>query len=333
MTSHQLPLPPAPSTASGALRRVGVELEFGGLALDAVVGIVSDFVGGEPEARGRYEQAVAGDPAGPWEIERDFAWLKELGRRTRDPNDPLSGLEEAGEELVRVASELLVPVEVVSPPLPMDRLGEVDTLIERLRRAGAVGTSGGVAYAFGLQINPELPDTGTDTLLGYFKAFLCLFDWLHKQAKVDLTRRLTPFIAPFPRAYVRRVVDPSYHPDLARLIDDYLADNPTRNRALDLLPVFLHLDEGRVRRVITDPRVKARPALHYRLPNCEIDHPGWGLAPLWADWLQVERLAARPERLREVCRAYAQFLDRPLGGLMDDWAEEVTRWIEPSSDH
>jgi hypothetical protein len=32
-------------------------------------------------------------------------------------------------------------------------------------------------------------------------------------------------------------------PDLDTLIDDYLEYNPTRNRALDFLPLFLHLDE------------------------------------------------------------------------------------------
>lgn len=334
MTSpnNALPFPPVPATHEGSLRRVGVELEFGGLDLESAVAVVAKHVGGSVEARGRYEQAVTGDPAGLWQVEIDSSWLKELGRRERDPEAPFASLEEASENLVRTASEWLVPVEVVGPPLPLDRLGEVNTLIADLHRAGAVGTTGGLVYAFGLQLNPEVPATDATTILRYLQAFLCLFDWLHRRAKVDFARRLTTFIAPFERAYVRRVVAPSYQPTLAALIDDYLAANPTRNRALDLLPLFAHLDAQRVRRVVTDPRVKPRPALHYRLPNCEIDRPDWDLRPVWEDWLQVEHLANDAPRLTAVCRAYTAFLERPFGGLIDDWAAEVTRWTKPAAD-
>jgi len=329
---QDLPLPPVPRRTDGALRRVGVELEFSGLTLESAVAVVLARFGGSVEAPGRYEQDVVGDPSGPWRVEIDSSWLKELGRRERDPDAPFADLEEAGENLVRTASEWLVPVEVVSPPLPLDRLGEVNVLIADLRRAGALGTTGGLVYAFGMQINPEVPATDAATLLRYLQAFLCLFEWLQRRARVDFARRLTTFVAPFERAYVRRVVAPDYRPDLAALIDDYLAANPTRNRALDLLPLFLHLDAERVRRVVSDPRVKPRPTLHYRLPNCEIDRPGWDLHPVWADWLQVEHLASDPARLAEVCRAYSDFLDRPLGGLIDDWAGEVSRWIQAEAD-
>ena len=78
---------------------------------------------------------------------------------------------------------------------------------------------------------------------------------------------------------------------------------------------------------LDDPRIKSRPALHYRLPNCEIDEPGWGLRHLWCDWLQVEHLAGDGERLDEVCRAYLAFLDRPIGRLVEDWAEQIEPWL------
>jgi hypothetical protein len=320
------------STASGAMRRIGVELELGGLQLDVAARIVARHVGGSLEERGRYERELIGDQAGPWEVELDFAWLKELGRRRRDPNAALTPLEEAGEILLRGATEWLVPVEVVSPPLSLARLGEVDQLIERLRQAGAKGTGVAPVYAFGLQLNPEVPATDADTLLCYLRAFLCVADWLQQRADIDLTRRLTVFVDPFPSDYVREVMSERYRPDLPALIDDYLEANPTRNRALDFLPLFLDLDAERVRAAVEDPRVKPRPALHYRLPDCEIDRPGWGLGSIWADWLQVEHLAAEPDRLRQVCRAYALFLDRPLSGLLGDWANEVKPWLKPVED-
>lgn len=329
---QEFPLPPLPRTNTGAARRIGVEIELGGLELEAVVAVVADFFGGRIAEHGRYERAILGDPAGPWQVEIDFAWLKELGRRERDAGDALAGLEEAGEDLVRAASAWMVPVEVVSPPLPLARLAEVDALIARLRAAGAQGTGGSLINAFGLQINPEVPATDATTLRRYLQAFLCLFDWLQGRAQVDLARRLTAFVAPFPKAYVRLVVDPDYRPDLAGLIDDYLAANPTRNRALDLLPLFLHLDPERVRRVVDDPRVTARPTLHYRLPNSEVDRPGWGVRPVWEDWLQIEHLVAEPERLATLCRAYADFLDRPLSGLIEDWTIESRAWLKAPDD-
>jgi len=326
------PLPPLRKAASGKTRRIGVELEFGGLPLEDAARVLAGEVGGRLETPGRYERQVIGDPAGPWQVELDFDWLKELGRRTRDPNAPFSSLEEAGEEALRSAVELVIPVEVVSPPLPMDRLGEVDALIGHLRDAGAKGTGGALLYAFGLQLNPEVPAADAPTILHYLKAFLALADWLQVRGRIDLTRRLTAFVDPFPKEYVRRVIDRDYRPDLSDLIQDYLRFNPTRNRALDLLPLFLHLDADRVRSVVADTRVKPRPALHYRLPNCEIDRPGWGLGAIWPDWLQVEHLAAEPERLDDLCRAYARFLDRPLAGLLENWHAKVEPWLKPGGD-
>lgn len=87
-----------------------------------------------------------------------------------------------------------------------------------------------------------------------------------------------------------------------------------------------------MRSAVDDPRVKPRPALHYRLPNCEVDRPGWGLRPVWEDWLRVEHLVAEPGRLRGLCDAYADLLDRPLGVCFGNWHEKVTPWRTRSED-
>ncbi len=327
-----LPLPPDRCTRAGAVRRLGVELEMKGPAIETLAGLVADHVGGTVRPVSRYEHVIAGDPAGDWVVELDFAYLKERGRQPRQADGVLAQLDDAAEELLAAGSQALVPTEVVSPPLPMDRLGEVDVLIDRLRRAGARGTRDALTFAFGLHLNPELPDTDTVTITRYLKAFLCLFDWLRMRSQVDLLRRLTVYIDPFPSDYVRRVVDPGYWPEATVLVDDYLLDNATRNRALDLLPLFDFVDSQRVRAVIDDPRIKPRPAFHYRLPNCEIDRPGWGIRQAWLDWLQVEHLARDRRRLDEVCIRYCEFLDRPLGRLMDDWVELVEPWLVSPDD-
>lgn len=49
-----------------------------------------------------------------------------------------------------------------------------------------------------------------------------------------------------------RVVAADYAPNLDRPIDGYLEDTATRNRALDVLPLFLHLDPGWVRAVVVN---------------------------------------------------------------------------------
>jgi hypothetical protein len=328
----QPPLPSRTENADGNERRIGVELELIGLGVEEVSRIVARHLGGSQQETSRYEHVVQGDAAGDWAVEFDYQYLKEKGREDALEDEFLARLDEAAENALRAGAEIVVPVEVVSPPLPLSRLADVQSLIAELRRVGAQGTGAGISYAFGMQFNPELPALDAGTILGYLKAFLCLYDWLKERSAPDLTRRLTRYMAPFPGKYVRKVVDPGYWPARDTLIDDYLADNPTRNRALDLLPLFLHLDRARVRAVVDDPRVKPRPTLHYRLPNSEIDRADWGIHLAWGDWLEVEALAADRARLDRLCEKYAQWLDEPLDHLLEEWPREIESWLAASGD-
>lgn len=325
-------MPPRATTADGKPRRIGVELEMIGLGVADVSEIVRELLGGTLQEESRYEHFVKGDEAGDWGIELDYAYLKERGRADDDDDDNDDELQvlidNAAESLLRIGAEAVVPVEVVSPPLPLARLTDIQQLIVTLRDAGAEGSGAGLTYAFGMQFNPELPGLDAKTVASYLKAFFCLYDWLMQRSEVDMTRRLSGFSAAFPASYIKKVVAPDYWPEQDTLIDDYLEENPTRNRALDMLPLFLHLDKERLRAVVDDPRVKPRPTLHYRLPNCEIDRDDWGVHLAWDDWLRVEQLACDESRLNEVCAAYSEWLDKPLARLFDNWADEVTRWIE-----
>ena len=313
----------------GKPRRVGVELEMIGLELNDIAEIVAQHLGLSIKTDGRYRRVLDGDPAGDWVVELDFDFLKRMGQEERGGKDLLNELLESAEELLKTLADLVVPLELVSPPLPMRRLEVIEELIELLREAGAKGTSDSVGYAFGMQFNPEIPSEDPAVITDYLKAFLCLYEWLFVRADINLTRRVTSYIDPFPRDYVRKVIRPDYAPDQDTLIDDYLAFNPTRNRALDMLPLFLHLDEERVRAVTDDILIKPRPAFHYRLPDCEIDDPDWGLHAAWNDWVEVEALAADSARLAACCEAYGRFLDKPLKRWLGDWAKVVDRqWID-----
>lgn len=324
---ERFPLPPWRTNPQGAPRRVGVELEMGGLTLDELARVAAGALGTGISPVGRYERRLTGDPAGDWIVELDFRLLKEMGREPAGPD----GLRRSAEDVLHWIAGAVVPLELVSPPLPMKRLPEFERLVARLREAGARGSSDSPLNAFGMQFNPEIPDADAATLLAYLRAFLCLYDWLVQRADIDLTRRMTSYVDPFPADYLRLVTAPDYDPALDELIDDYLFHNPTRNRALDLLPLFLHLDAARVRAVVDDPLVKPRPAFHYRLPDCDIHRPEWSLGPAWRDWIEVERLAADPARLAGCCADFHDFLHRaPLERWLGDWAAEVqAHWLSP----
>ncbi|MEX0899735.1 MAG: amidoligase family protein [Gammaproteobacteria bacterium] len=312
-------MPPWTKTATGAMRRVGVEIEMNGLGIDRLATTVADLLDLSKSSKGRYERTLHGDAAGEWEVEVDFRLLKQWGRD--DEKNP-------AEDALQWLAEPLVPLELVSPPLPLDRLDDLERIIAALRDAGAKGTSDAITNAFGMQLNPEIPAQDAETLLNYLKAYLCLQDWLFERAHVNLARRATPYVDALPLTYARKVVDLAYRPDLATVIDDYLAANPTRNRALDLMPLFAHLDEPRVRRTTDDPLIKARPTFHYRLPNSEIHRPNWRFSDAWNDWLEVERLAADDARLAACCSRYAAFLDRPLDRWLRNWPSEIAeRWL------
>jgi hypothetical protein len=88
------------------------------------------------------------------------------------------------------------------------------------------------------------------------------------------------------------------------LIDDYLDASPSRNRELDMLPLFAHLDHDRVRARLPYEKISARPTFHYRLPDSRVDDPAWTIAADWNRWVEVERLACDPARLVRLAAAH-----------------------------
>ena len=289
-------LPPAVHNARGEVRKAGFELEFSGVSLNLSASLVRTVFGGEHVAHSTFVHTVRGTPYGEFKVEIDTTVLKNktyekplraLGLR---PGRGTKWLEDA--LLTTLAT--VVPAEIAAPPIPVDELSPLDELRRRLHSAGAKGTRASVFYAFGMHINPEIASDDAGYVRDVIRAFLLLYPKLKARSEVDITRRLSPYINPFPDDYARLVLDPTYPADAGRLIDDYVAHNPTRNRPLDVLPVLAYLDEGRVMDRVKDPHlVKPRPAFHYRLPNCMVDEPDWTLAREWNNWVEVERLAEK----------------------------------------
>lgn len=285
--------PPLPHAASGALRKIGVEIEFNGINAEIAARVVQSLFGGRVAPDTRHRLRVSDTTFGTFVCELDAAFAhRPIKNRT------VRGLRDGAASL----SAGVLPIEVVCPPIPLTSAHQIDRLVATLADAGAVGTSESFFYAFGLQLNPELPALDIHTVLSTFRAFLILRGWLRRAIDVDPSRMLWSFERPFPESYVGRVLDPRYRPTLAMFTEDYLAANPTRNRELDLLPLLAHLSPVSVRAALPAETINARPTWHYRLPNADLGAPGWRVGLEWSRWLCVERLAMQPDLLNDGAR-------------------------------
>ena len=291
--------------------------------LERTVDVVLAAVSGTVKTKTVAETFISSD-YGEFTVEVDWDYLK---REARDDSDAKPHLD-----LLGSAATLLVPIEVVCPPIAIDKLSILDALVRGLRDAGAQGTENSPVAAFGVHINAEIPSLDAQIVDAYLKAFAMLQWWLVDAHQVNMSRRLTPYIDLYPEAYLLEVAA-AKDQSITQIIDTYLSSNPTRNRALDMLPMFSEIDPERVKSTIDDPRIKARPTFHYRLPNCQIDKAGWLLVDAWNLWWVVEELANNTVALDELC---AQFLEskRVVMGLdrallvktVDTWLKEK-EWV------
>jgi hypothetical protein len=323
--------PPWPEDEAGAARGVGLELEIGALSLEETLRLVRDALGGLIVQDSPAEGRVEGTAFGKFKVEidslaiKDRSYLRKLDWLGVDGDSAVA--QKVEQSVIDVAREL-VPLEVVTPPIPWNRMHELDVLWAALRQAGAADTKSSVLYAFGLHLNPVIPRRDTRTLLAVTRAFLLLEDWIVADEDVDLTRWITPFIRQFPEPYRRKVLDPDYAPDFKDFVDDYVEHNPTRNRSLDLLPLLAHLGASGLEQRVTDWQlVNARPTFHYRLPNCELAQAGWTPAADWNRWVMVERLAHDAALLRELSEAYLRTLALPLRLQRSGWTDQVREWL------
>lgn len=294
--------PPRRHNADGETRRVGVELEMAGIRPHPVAEAVVDVLGGYIEVENAFITRVRDTRLGDFRVELDAELLKsrQYQKLLADFGIDIGEGDEREqiESLISRVAGLIVPLELVGPPVPWTELEALDEIRARLHRAGARGTHSSPLYAFGMQLNIEAASLEANYLLSIIRAFLLSYDELVEAERVDLSRRVTPYVQPFPEEYLFHVLQADYDPDLDALIGDYLQLTPTRNRPLDLLPLFAHIDEERIMSAPVESHlVKARPAFHYRLPNCLIDEADWSLATVWNRWVGVERLADDRKRL------------------------------------
>jgi hypothetical protein len=310
--SEQFLLPPRLGDPAGQPRKAGFEFEFGNLPIVETARALQQSLGGELDIRSPFEVVLRDSLLGRLKIERDAdllksvkyrRWLSSLGVEFT-PGSIANEIETN----IDNASRGLVPCEVITEPIPFAQLQRLDILVKTLDGLGAEGTQHSLIYAFGLHVNASIPDSSATTLRRYIQSFLLLHAWIIEYASIDITRRFfTKYIDPYPQGYIELLLDSAYNPDITRLITDYLEFNPTRNRALDMLPVFCHLDRDRVLDNINPEErklVSGRPAFHYRLPDCKINVAGWSAAAPWNQWVYIEKLASDSALLHELIEAW-----------------------------
>ncbi len=319
-------MPDIITTRDGGKRKVGVEIEMSGLGYERLVALVAEILCGTAHPSSRYVSKIE-TRLGEFVIELDSAPIKDLDFQDERLPESLRELGSTAMDVIDYAAERLVPLEIVCPPIAMDELEVIEDLSDRLREAGAVGSREAMVYAFGMQLNPELPDLDSDTVLRYLQAFAALYEWLKARHQLDFSRKLTTYIEPWSSKYIDRLIAPGYSPSIEVLMRNYLTDNPTRNKALDLLPLFAHLDRELVSEYVIDPRIKSRPTLHYRLPDCDIDNPDWHFSSVWNDWAVLEQLVASPVHHEELVTLFRKSRTLSLRNLTSTWHSRCHHWL------
>jgi hypothetical protein len=296
---------PRPNRADGTPRRTGVEIEFTGLTVRQAAEALRDLWGGQ----------ITGDSDDALRV------LSNLGEMVVKLDTALTADGPAG--FLREVLGELVPVEVITPPLRPAEMPQTDRLARTLRAVGARGTRDGFAFGFGVHLNPEVAAETADAIMPTVRAFALIEDWLRASDPVDPARRLLPFVDAWPRRLVDLLAAEGGGWSLGDLSDAYVMLSPTRNRALDLLPLLEHVDPERVRRALPEGQARGgRPTWHYRLPEARVDEPDWSIAYEWNRWCIVERVAARPDLLETLARGW-QDHRAALTTLRGDWALRV----------
>lgn len=325
--------PPRQYNADGELRKVGYEIEYAGVDLRLSAECVQSVTGGKLEQENPYRYIVSDTEFGEFGIEVDASILQEQSyeaflQKIGIDIDSLD-IRASLEDFIRNTAASVVPNEIVTPPIPLDRMAIVDDIRAVLVNEQAHGTRASLIYGFGVHMNPELPSTDAVDLLAWLRAYSLLHDWLLQRADVDWARRIGPYINPYPAEYLKLITDPGYAPDCKQLIDDYVRLIPSRNHALDMLPAFVHIAGDILLDRLKEPHlIKPRPAFHYRLPNCLLDDPDWRLAKEWNDWVIVETLADNTESLSELCEAYRKRDASWWQRFKKDWVDIVEQRVE-----
>jgi len=313
-----------PRTKKGEIRKVGVEIEFSGLDVQVAAECLAQHLGGRIRKIAPHHFIIEDTPFGAVQLELDTRLVKP----TETDSPAWQRFDWQMKQVLGDAASVLVPVEMIAPPVPYTDLHHIARISDILRLAGATGTGHSVIYAFGTHLNVEVVSLSIEHLYPTLRAYALIEDWLRQVHQIDTSRRITTFIDPFPQAYRTWLANHPATPDTAEFISSYLAHNPTRNRGLDMTPILLSLDQANVLAALGDGKANARPTFHYRLPNSNVDRLDWTLADDWATWVRVEEVAADTDLLETLAKAWLAEVAAsklPVGLLWSNWLDTIEK--------
>jgi hypothetical protein len=318
--------PPQIYDSQGKPRRVGLELEFAGVNIEEAAQLIKELYGGQIKEGSRYKVEILKTDLGDFRVELDARILQKMAEEDLFNKFGIN-LEEKSrksvEDLVDRLAKTVVPIEVVMPPVEIERLDELEKLRAKLQENRAEGTKVSFMHAFGMHINIETPDLKVETLLRYLRAFFVIYPWLLEQLKIDITRRISPFVDHFPEQYVRKILDPSYNPQQREFVKDYLRYSSTRNRPLDMMPILGLLENELVEKALDGEKNEPRSAFHYRLPNSHIDDSDWLFEDEWNYWVVIEKLAYDLEMLNKLCKLYLHREREKMISFRKEWSKTI----------
>jgi len=319
--------PPHIKNSAGEERTVGYEFEFTGIEITEVAQLIKNLYAGKIREISTYEIEVQNTEFGTFKMELDAQLLrdkkyekvlKSIGIDIDDIKD-----KDGKEKKLMDMAATIVPYEIVTPPIPISKMDVIDRLVEKLKEKKVKGTGSSILYAFGMHINPEVPSDDIVSILNHLKAYVLMDPWIRNQSDINMSRRITPFIDPYSEDYIRYILDPTYSPDIKTLIKDYFEHDNSRNRALDLLPLFMHIDEKTTLSMIDEELTSARPTYHYRLPNCSFEKKEWTPALEWNRWVEVERLANDEDQLKQLSHDWLKLSKDTMIGFESKWVKKI----------
>ena len=137
--SNDFHLPPRVEKDDGTPRMVGFELEFSGISLDQTAEVVQSTLGGQLASETSAERVIHTDSLGEFIIELDWDYLKSKASGTDRGEEGSEWLEPLSQ-----AAAVLVPVEIVCPPIPLTNLSALTPMVLWTTRGGC-DRHGGVA--------------------------------------------------------------------------------------------------------------------------------------------------------------------------------------------
>jgi hypothetical protein len=309
------------------IRHIGFELEFSNIDIEKILEILEKEFNFEINRINNYFYKLH-SKYGDFILELDFELLTKQ-KLTKNAKEffKITGIDiDKIENFIGKLSKDIVPYEISTPPLPLNKIEIVESIVEVLGQNEAKGTTYKIYYAFGLHINVEVISLEVKSLLSYLRAYVILQDFINKDAKVNLARKITPFIDNFKNDYIKYILNKNYNPTIEEFILDYIKFNPTRNRSLDMLPILGFIDEKIVKKLLPDEKIKPRPAFHYRLSNSDIGDENWKVSDEWNRWILVENLANDEGSITQLSTEYVHYLDKFMN--LNSWEDKIAKWLK-----